>query len=157
MALPSWRAPIASPRATGSKLRHAFTNESPACSLSITSHRLRHCVCACGGGSGASIRRRCAIVATLAHLRLIDAPDPPPQAHTQCLSLCEVIDKLHAGDSFVKAWRSFDPVARGEAIGARHDGSAIVAPFDGFVVFPNPRAEPGHEWFYLARPSPRLA
>ena len=97
-----------------------------------------------------------AILATLAHLRLIDAPDPAPRPEMQCLSLCEVTDRLHAGDSFAKAWQSFDPVACGEAIAARHDGRAIVAPFDGFVVFPNPRAEPGHEWFYLARPSPRL-
>lgn len=97
-----------------------------------------------------------AIVATLAHLRLIDAPDPPPVAHVECLSLCEVIDKLHPGDAFAQAWRSFDPVARGQAIGIRHDGGAVVAPFDGFVVFPNAAAEAGREWFYLARPSSRL-
>ena len=97
-----------------------------------------------------------AIVATLAHLRLSDAPDPPPLPHMECLSLCEVIDKLHPGDTFVQAWRSFDPVAQGQAIGTRHDGSAIVAPFAGHVVFPNPGAEAGQEWFYLAKPSSRL-
>ncbi len=97
-----------------------------------------------------------AILATLAHLRLVDAPDPPP-TRVECLSLCEVVDKLHPGDAFVKSWRSFDAVAQGEAIGTRHDGSAIVAPFDGYVVFPNPGAEAGHEWFYLARPSARLS
>ncbi len=96
-----------------------------------------------------------AILATLAHLRLVDAPDPP-LAKVECLSLCEVIDKLHPGDAFVKSWRSFDPVAQGQTIGMRHDGSAIVAPFDGYVVFPNPGADAGHEWFYLARSSPRL-
>ena len=97
-----------------------------------------------------------AIVNTLAHLGLIDAPDPTPQP-MECLSLCEVIDRLHPDDSFARAWRSFDPISAGEAIGTRHDGSAIVAPFSGFIVFPNPTAEPGHEWFYLARPSARLA
>lgn len=97
-----------------------------------------------------------AILATLAHLRLVDAPDPPP-AQVECLSLSEVIDKLHPGDVFVKSWRSFDPVVQGETIGTRHDGSAIEAPFDGYVVFPNPGAEAGHEWFYLARNSERLA
>ena len=97
-----------------------------------------------------------AIVATLAHLGLIDAPDPAPMAHMECLSLCDVTDKLHADDSFAKAWRSFDAVAEDEVIGHRHDGAAIVAPFDGVVVFPNPGAAPGHEWFYLARPSARL-
>ena len=98
-----------------------------------------------------------AIVNTLAHLRLIDAPDPPPVAQIECLSLCEVVDRLHPDDAFPRAWRSFDPVAEGEAIATRHDGSTLVAPFGGCIVFPNPSAEPGHEWFYLARPSARLA
>ena len=61
------------------------------------------------------------------------------------------------------AWSDFarfdamrDPVAAGQEIGTRHDGSAVVAPFDGYIVFPNVAAESGHEWFYLARPSSRL-
>ena len=98
-----------------------------------------------------------AILATLAHLRLIEQPDPPPVPDVECLSLSEVIDKLHPGDSFARPWRSFDAVARGQAIAARHDGSVVAAPFDGFVVFPNPAAQAGHEWFYLARRSSRLA
>ena len=98
-----------------------------------------------------------AIVATLAHLGMSGAPDPAPMPDMACLSLCEVVDRLHAGDAFVQAWRSFDPVARGQAIATRNDGGVIEAPFDGFIVFPNPAAEPGSEWFYLARPSPRLA
>jgi predicted deacylase len=97
-----------------------------------------------------------AIVNTLAHLRLVDAPDPPP-ASMQCLSLVEVIDRLHPGDAFAREWRSFDPVAAGQPIGSRHDSSAVVAPFAGFIVFPNPGAEPGQEWFYLARSSDRLS
>ena len=97
-----------------------------------------------------------AIVATLAHLRLIDAPDPPPAARVEGLSLCDVFDRLHPDDAFVTAWTSFDPVSQGQTIGVRHDGSTVVAPFDGFVVFPNPTAAPGHEWFYLARRSARL-
>jgi predicted deacylase len=96
-----------------------------------------------------------AIVNTLAHLRLIDAPDPAP-SRMECLSLCQVIDRLHPDDAFAQAWRSFDPVAEGQAIGTRHDGSVIAAPFSGLIVFPNPTAEPGHEWFYLARSSTRL-
>jgi len=96
-----------------------------------------------------------AIMNTLAHLRLIDAPDPSP-SRMECLSLSEVIDRLHPDDAFAQAWRSFDPVVEGQAIGTRHDGSVITAPFAGFIVFPNPAAEPGHEWFYLARSSARL-
>jgi hypothetical protein len=97
-----------------------------------------------------------AIRNTLAHLRLVDAPDPQPASQIEALRLCEVVDRLHPGDAFAKAWKSFDAVAAGARIGVRHDGAPVVAPFDGFIVFPNPDAAPGHEWFYLAMPSRRL-
>ncbi|HEV7578512.1 MAG TPA: succinylglutamate desuccinylase/aspartoacylase family protein [Caldimonas sp.] len=96
-----------------------------------------------------------AIVNTLAHLGLIDAADPPALP-MESLRLCEVVDKVDDGDAFAKAWRSFDSVGAGERIGTRRDGSAVVAPFDGVVVFPNAAAGAGQEWFYLARPSARL-
>ena len=96
-----------------------------------------------------------AIVNTLAHLHLIDAADPPPATMTS-LRLCEVVDKSAGGDAFAKAWRSFDPVVAGERIGTRDDGAAVVAPFDGVIVFPNVDAQAGEEWFYLARASARL-
>jgi predicted deacylase len=97
-----------------------------------------------------------AILNTLAHLRLIDAPDPPPVARLEGLRLCELFPRLHAGDTFVRGWKSFDAVAAGTRIATRHDGSTVVSPFDGYVVFPNPLAQPGNEWFYLAKPQPRL-
>ncbi|HEX4233944.1 MAG TPA: succinylglutamate desuccinylase/aspartoacylase family protein [Caldimonas sp.] len=97
-----------------------------------------------------------AILNTLAHLGISDAPDPGPAPQMQSLRLCEVIDKTSAGDAFAKTWRSFDPVAAGERIGTRADGTPIVAPFAGMIVFPNPGAETGQEWFYLARESERL-
>ena len=96
-----------------------------------------------------------AIVNTLAHLRLIDATDPPAR-RMESLRLCEVVDKVDDGDAFAKTWRSFDRVGAGERIGTRRDGSRVVAPFDGVIVFPNPAAQAGQEWFYLARPSERL-
>jgi len=97
-----------------------------------------------------------AIVRTLAHLGLSGAPDPEPANAIESLSLVEVIDKTSDGDTFAKAWSSFDAVAAGERIGTRADGTAVVAPFAGRIVFPNPVAETGQEWFYLARPSERL-
>ena len=98
-----------------------------------------------------------AIVNTLAHLGLIDAADPAPTTGIEALSLCEVVDRTSDGDVFVKAWRSFDSVGAGERIGTRGDGTAVVAPFDGVVVFPNADAQVGQEWFYLARDSTRWA
>jgi predicted deacylase len=96
-----------------------------------------------------------AIRRTLALLGLIDAPMPEPHPQRELLRLSEVIDRLHPEDSFVKPWKSFDPVAAGEPIGKRHDGSIVVAPGKGFVVFPNPNSFPGNEWFYFAEPSDR--
>ncbi|MCW5627690.1 MAG: succinylglutamate desuccinylase/aspartoacylase family protein [Rhodoferax sp.] len=96
-----------------------------------------------------------AIHRTLAHLRLIDAPAPEPVARPQLLRLAMVVDKHHADDRFVKTWSSYDPVARGETIGIRHDGTPVQAQDDGFIVFPNAGASAGNEWFYFAQPGTR--
>ncbi len=98
----------------------------------------------------------CAILNTLAHLGLIEQPAPPPEKNPEALRLYQVIDKVHVDDTFSRAWASFDPVAVGELIGVRQDGSEVVADDDGFIVFPNPKALPGQEWFYLARRSGRV-
>lgn len=97
-----------------------------------------------------------AITRTLAHLGLSDAPDPAPMQGMQSLRLCEVVDKTNAADAFAKSWHSFDAVAAGERIGTRADGTPVVAPFAGMIVFPNSAAETGQEWFYLAKESERL-
>lgn len=97
-----------------------------------------------------------AIVNTLAHLQLVDAPDPAPAARMEGLRLCEVVPRLHAGDAFVREWTSFDPVAAGQPIARRHDGTEVAAPHAGYVVFPNTAAEVGNEWFYLAKAEPRM-
>jgi uncharacterized protein len=98
-----------------------------------------------------------AIVNTLAHLKLTDAPDPAPAARLEGLRLCEVVPRLHADDAFVRDWTSFDPVTEGQPIARRHDGTIMHAPHAGYVVFPNTAAEVGNEWFYLARAEPRLS
>ncbi len=96
-----------------------------------------------------------AIVNTLAHLGMIAAPDPAPRPLT-LWSLYEVVDKQDDADRFARDWVSFDAVAKGERIGQRADGAAVCAPADARIVFPNPKAQAGQEWFYLARPSDRL-
>jgi len=96
-----------------------------------------------------------AIRQTLALLGLVArAPDPPATDH-EVLRLEEAIDRLHPEDRFAREWTSFDALKAGEPIGMRHDGTVVAAPADGRIVFPNARAEPGHEWFYFARLSAR--
>jgi murein DD-endopeptidase MepM/ murein hydrolase activator NlpD len=61
-----------------------------------------------------------------------------------------VVDKMDADDRFDRLWKSFDPVQTGQRIATRSDGTPVLAPHDGYIAFPNPQAEPGQEWFYLA-------
>lgn len=97
-----------------------------------------------------------AIRNTLAHLGLVTDAPPPPATGTEALRLYRVIDRDHADDRFARAWASFDRLRAGERIGTRHDGTPVTADDDGYIVFPNPGAAPGQEWFYLARRSDRV-
>ena len=97
-----------------------------------------------------------AILSTLAHLRLVDAPDPPAADAMEGLRLREVFDRRHERDSFARPWRSFDSVWGGDVLARRHDGTEVLAPADGCIVFPDEAAAPGAEWFYFAEPHPRL-
>ena len=69
-----------------------------------------------------------AIRQTLALLGLASLSLKPPSADFQVLRLVEVVDREHENDRFTQAWKSFDPVAAGQAIGQRHDGRAVTAP-----------------------------
>jgi predicted deacylase len=97
-----------------------------------------------------------AIMNTLSFLELIDAPRPVPvePGQIEALSMAEVTDKADAEDRFAREWSSFDRVAKGDTIGVRSDGRAVLASFDGMVLFPDAGAAAGSEWFYLARPNP---
>jgi predicted deacylase len=82
-------------------------------------------------------------------------PGGPDAAPFECLRLVEVIDRFDAGDRFAQAWTSFDALREGELIALRADGTEVRAPRDGFIVFPDVGALPGHEWFYWAQASER--
>jgi predicted deacylase len=97
-----------------------------------------------------------AIHNTLAHLGLSAEPAPESVDAAEALRLYQVIDRAHDQDRFVRDWASFDPVRAGEVIGLRQDGKPVAADCDGYIVFPNPNAQPGQEWFYLARSSTRV-
>ena len=70
-----------------------------------------------------------------------------PKRPVELLQLYEVVDRERMDDTFTRAWASFDPIAEGERIGTRADGTPVLAPFGGRIVFPNTTAEPGHAWF----------
>jgi predicted deacylase len=94
---------------------------------------------------------RHAILQTLSLLGLIQQQPQPEPMQREILRLVDVVDRAHAADQFSREWRSFDSVSGGELVGTRADGTLIAAPADSFIVFPNPRAEAGQEWFYFAQ------
>lgn len=97
-----------------------------------------------------------AIMNTLAHLGLIDAPRPPSITRDamEVLSMVEVHDKGDAADTFSRPWTSFDRVAKGEEIGRRADGTPVLAGHDAVILFPDTGATANSEWYYLARVNP---
>jgi predicted deacylase len=97
-----------------------------------------------------------AIHHALVHLRLTSESAPVPVSDTEALRLYQVVDRAHVDDRFARGWASFDRVRAGDIIGTRHDGTQVLADCDGTIVFPNPGALPGQEWFYLAKPSTRV-
>ena len=99
-----------------------------------------------------------AIQRTLALLGMIDTSGVDlhrPSQAPELLQLYEVIDRQHADDRFAQDWVSFDPIAKGQLLGTRFDGTPVLAPDAGRIVFPNTNAQPGQEWCYLARASQR--
>jgi predicted deacylase len=98
-----------------------------------------------------------AILRTLVLLGMVEpgVVEPRPAAKPELLQLYEVIDREDEGDQFIRAWASFDPVSKGQQIGTRANGAPVLAPDDGRIVFPAANAQPGTEWFYLARASSR--
>ena len=97
-----------------------------------------------------------AIHNALSHLGLTAAPAPEAVTDTEAVHLYQVVDRDDAGDQFVRDWASFDRVHAGEIIGTRHNGASVAVDREGYIVFPNPTAQPGQEWFYLAKPSARV-
>ncbi len=97
-----------------------------------------------------------AIRNTLAFLKVIEAPEPAPLAaeEMEALAMVVVHDKIDAGDRFTRQWASFDPVAEGEQIGVRADGTPVLAEFGGRILFPDVNAGPNQEWYYLTRANP---
>jgi succinylglutamate desuccinylase len=96
-----------------------------------------------------------AIRQAVALLGLADLPLAPPPPAFERLRLVAVVDREHEDDRFVREWTSFDALKQGELIAERAGGTPVRAEHDGHIVFPDPSALPGHEWFYLAEATDR--
>jgi len=96
-----------------------------------------------------------AIVNTLSHLGLIDAPKPALSV-TDGIEVVDVVLCLDEGDRLEGAWKTGDPVKSGQLIARRASGEVLVAPRDGFVIFPDAAPRPLKELYYFGVPSERF-
>lgn len=100
-----------------------------------------------------------AIRNVLAHLQMTPSPALPHGGGSQIfegLRIHEVVDRAHPEDRFTREWASFDRLKKGEVIAVRHSGEELRAPDNGWILFPDAKAKPGHEWFYLAEANPGI-
>jgi len=97
-----------------------------------------------------------AILNTVAYLEISGETKPLAVNVAESLRIYEVVDRASDQDTFVKVWRSFDAVRAGELIGTRGNGEDVYAEEGGYILFPNPDAASGQEWFYLAKAVKRI-
>ena len=95
-----------------------------------------------------------AIVNALGHLGLTDARPSPAKIE----KTIEIVDAVlgDPGDHLARDFITGDAVRSGETIVVRADGSKLVAPSDGFVVFPDRNARPMGEICYFGVPGKRF-
>ena len=92
-----------------------------------------------------------ALHGALRRLGLADVP-APAAFRGPAARLRDVALRAAPADRLARDWHSFDRVQTGELIATRADGTPLLAPHDGWLLFPHPEAEVGQEWFYLAEP-----
>jgi uncharacterized protein len=97
-----------------------------------------------------------AILNTMAWCGLIAPRAVSIPSEREMVHLYDVIDRYDEADTFSRSWASFDPLEAGMVIGTRANGELVRAEHAGYIVFPNVKAAPGQEWFYLAERSNRL-
>lgn len=95
-----------------------------------------------------------AIRNALAHLGLIDAPPPAP-ARPKVIHMSDLVVCEREGDRVEGDWKTGDAIPAGAPIARRADGEVIVAPRDGFAIFPNRAPKPGEALIYLGEASAR--
>ncbi len=97
-----------------------------------------------------------AIRNALAFLGLVREPAPEAVTGYEALRIREVFDRAHPEDRFAREWASFDPLASGDVIAHRKDGTVLKAEAHGRILFPDVGALPGNEWFYVAEAVPAI-
>lgn len=93
-----------------------------------------------------------AITSVLTQLKMINYDEGKIETNEiDFIRLFEVFDKNELDDYLLHSWKNFDIIAKSTEIAIRSSGEKIVANEDCTILFPNINANPGQEWFYLAK------
>jgi predicted deacylase len=90
-----------------------------------------------------------AIINSLAHFGMIDAPDIHAPAH-RIIRGREIVTVPPEGGSLTREWQHLQNITKGQELAVSNTGKAIIAPYDGVILLPKYKAQPNGEWFYLA-------
>ena len=96
------------------------------------------------------VARRC-INNCLVRMGMIDGVSPSQGIHDlQNIKFEDMVIKDREG-TLTRAWKHMDPIHKNDVIAEYTDGGKVVAPYDGYILFPFPDAVSKNEWFYLGR------
>lgn len=73
---------------------------------------------------------------------------------TTLVKVADVIYKTKEG-RYTKDWKDFMPVKKGEKLALYDDGEEVLAPYDAYIMFPDPETKVGGEWIKLLVDTPK--
>lgn len=97
-----------------------------------------------------------AVLRELAHLGVIETALPPAPRPSAALETVEPVLSRHPQDQLDRRFDAGERIVEGQVLGHRHDGTDVVAGFDGTVIFASETAAPGTKLCFLCCHSPRL-
>ncbi len=89
------------------------------------------------------------ILNVLSYYNVIDRIPPTPKM-PQLVTLDSFVIKQSSGQ-LCRNYQHLDTIKSGEMIASYDNGKNIIAPFDGYIIMPNPTADIGAEWFYFGQ------
>jgi predicted deacylase len=96
-----------------------------------------------------------AIRGAMAHLGICGGGGDVRRPFEESYRFSRIYLREHPDDRLERQGTAFVPVARGDRLGTRHDGTPVLAPASGTVLFSYADARTGAEWIYFAERATR--
>lgn len=92
-----------------------------------------------------------AIINSLIHLGMIEAPEILAEQQNQIVRGMKVFAVPKEGGHLVQKWKNLEDISKGQELAISNSGESIIAPYDGIIILPEYAAKPGAEWFYIGK------